>query len=70
MRLLDEELLRRHDERRNDKVNLWTTWLVRIILLIVVVMIIRHFSDVHLLFFKGQANETEQIKVIEENHKP
>ena len=57
MKLLHEELRARHEERKHDKSTLWTTWLIRIILLSFIVMFIRHFSDIHNRFFKaGSSN--------------
>ncbi|MBW6515501.1 MAG: hypothetical protein K0B81_02655 [Candidatus Cloacimonetes bacterium] len=51
MKLLNEELRKRYEERRNDKGSLWISWLIRIFLLILVVLIIRYFTDLNVLFF-------------------
>jgi len=51
MKILNEELKRRYEEKRSSKIASWTNWIVKIILLVVALMIISFLTDIHIPFF-------------------
>jgi uncharacterized integral membrane protein len=67
MKFLNEELQRKHQERKNDKASYWTNWIVKIILLLFALLIIRHFSDLHILFFDDIFRSSRATEEVENN---
>jgi len=62
MKILPDELRRRYKERRSKKTSLWSNWIIKVILLLVIILLIRHLTNIQDVFTEQSRNtEVEQF---------
>ena len=47
MKILDDEIKRRYEEKRNAKTSLWSNWLIKVILLVLLIFLMKYLGDLH-----------------------
>ena len=64
MKIFEEEIKRRYDERRTAKTAYWSNLLIKIILVMAVIIVIRYVSDVWDIFssLENDRSSVEQVQ--------
>ncbi len=64
MKIFEEEIKRRYDERRTAKTAYWSNLLIKIILVMAVIIVIRYVSDVWDIFSSSE-NDRSSVEQVQ-----
>jgi len=68
MKIFEEELKDKHEQRRNSKITHWSNWVIKILLLLFLLLLIRSFGSEQIKYFKklmlGNHNATESQQFV------